>query len=547
MTAFESPVCAQGFQLTLDQLLMPTVEQYPDREIVYRDTVRLRYRDLHGRVLRLCALLQRLGAGPGVTVAVADWDSHRYLEAYFAVPMTGATLMTANIRLSPEQLAYTLGHSGASVLLVNDDFAPQLAELREALPAATAWLRLTDQPDATAHPDLPWHGEYEACLAAETPDPVLPAPDENRRATLFYTTGTTGAPKGVSFSHRQLVLHTLALAGALGCSADGLRLHRRDVYMPITPMFHVHAWGMPYLATMLGLKQVYPGRYRPATLLDLIEREGVTISHCVPTLLQMMLDDPSQPQRDLSRWKVIIGGAALSEALARRALALGIDIWAGYGMSETGPVLTLAQFHPDHERNEAQDLAARLRAGSPIPLVRLRVLDKAGQPVARDNRQAGEVTARAPWLTADYLNEPEASAGLWRNGFLHTRDIGVLDADGSLRLTDRATDMIKTGGEWVSSLELEALLLDCTGVADAAVIGIPDARWGERPVAVIVPEKDDDPELAEALRKALHVQAHQGRLPSYALPDAIHLTNALPRTSVGKTDKKALRLQYGGA
>ncbi|GAB6852797.1 fatty acid--CoA ligase [Paraburkholderia kururiensis] len=531
--------------MTLDQLLMPAVEQYPEREIVYRDNLRLRYRDLHGRVLRLCALLQRLGAGPGVTVAVADWDSHRYLEAYFAVPMTGATLMTANIRLSPEQLAYTLGHCGASVLLVNDDFAPQFAALREALPMATSWLRLTDQPNEPAHPDLPWHGEYEACLAAETPDPVLPALNENWLATLFYTTGTTGVPKGVSFSHRQLVLHTLALAGALGCSADGPRLHRRDVYMPITPMFHVHAWGMPYLATMLGLKQVYPGRYRPTALLDLIEREGVSFSHCVPTLLQMMLNDPSQPQRDLSRWKVIIGGAALSESLARRALALGIDIWSGYGMSETGPVLTLAQLHPDHERNEARDLAARLRAGSPIPLVRLRVLDKAGQPVARDNRQPGEVTARAPWLTADYLNEPEASAGLWRNGFLHTRDIGVLDAAGSLRLTDRATDMIKTGGEWVSSLELEALLLDCAGVADAAVVGIPDARWGERPVAVVVPTKDNDPELAEALRKALHAHAQQGRLPSYALPDAIHLTHALPRTSVGKTDKKSLRIQYG--
>ncbi len=257
--------------------------------------------------------------------------------------------------------------------------------------------------------------------------------------------------------------------------------------MPITPMFHVHAWGLPYVATMLGVKQVYPGRYVPDALLGLIGRERVTFSHCVPTILQMMLGSPAVQEVDLSAWKVIIGGSALPVPLARAAVERGVDIIAGYGMSETCPILTLAHLVPEMRQWEAErSLPYRCRAGRPIPFVQLRIVDADMNDVAHDGASQGEVVVRAPWLTQGYLGEPERSEELWHGGWLHTGDVGVIDSHGYLKIVDRIKDVVKTGGEWVSSLDLEDIILRAPGVAEVAVVGVPDEKWGERPVALVV-------------------------------------------------------------
>src|SRR5215469_6315844 len=336
---------AYDYPLLIKHLLHTPLAVAPEQEIVYRDISRYTYRTLLQRIGRLATGLAGLGVKPGDTVAVMDWDSHRYLECYFAVPMMGAVLQTVNIRLSPEQILYTLNHARADVVLCLNDFLPLLDAIKENLETVKTFVLLSDG-GATAeqtHSLVTFAAEYEDLLARSVQPFDFPDFDENTRATTFYTTGTTGNPKGVYFSHRQLVLHTLAVLGSLASTPEHQRFHRGDVYMPITPMFHVHAWGMPYLATTLGLKQVYSGRYVPDLLCELLRGERVTFSHCVPTVLQMVLDGAKAKGVDLSRWTVLIGGAALARPLARRALEMGIDVFTGYGMSETCPVLTLAQ------------------------------------------------------------------------------------------------------------------------------------------------------------------------------------------------------------
>ncbi len=533
---------AHDSPLLIKQLLLTPLATSPQREIVYRDRVRHDYRSFRQRIGRLASVLQSLGVAHGDTVAVMDWDSHRYLEAYFAIPMMGAVLMTANVRLAPEQVAYTLNHSGASVLLVNREFLPLLDAIRDHVPGLRALVLIDDEPG-----DVPqgFAGEYEALLASASSDFDFPDFDERTRATTFYTTGTTGDPKGVYFSHRQLVLHTLTLASALGSAPVQGRVHRDDVYLPITPMFHVHAWGIPYLATMLGLKQVYPGRYAPDTLLQLLLREKATFSHCVPTILHMILSSPAAANVDLSGWKIVIGGSALPKGLARAALDRGIDLYTGYGMSETCPVLTLSQVRTEDLGDAERELDVRTRTGLPVPLVDLRIVDEDMREQPHDGVTPGEVVVRAPWLTQGYYRNEAASEALWAGGYLHTNDIGVIGPDGYLRITDRIKDVIKTGGEWLSSLQLEDLISRHPAVAEVAVIGIPDARWGERPLPLVV-SKPGQAVDAASLREHLSAWVERGEISRFALPEQVLAVESIARTSVGKINKKLLREQYHG-
>ena len=528
---------AYAYPLLIKQLLHTPLAINPDQEIVYGDKVRFDYRTLQARIGQLAGLLTSLGVKPGDTVAVMDWDSNRYLESYFAVPMIGAVLMTVNIRLAPEQIAYTLNHSSARVILANREFLPVLESIEEQLPDLRTRVLLDDE----AGP-LPagFATEYEAGLRGAEPVRSFPDFDENTRATMFYTTGTTGLPKGVFFSHRQLVLHSLAAMAALGSAPKQGRLHRNDVYMPITPMFHVHAWGMPYVATLLGIKQVYPGRYLPGKLLDLIAREKVTFSHCVPTILHMLLGHPTAADTDLHGWKVIIGGAALPRALAQQALARGIDIFGGYGMSETCPLLTLAQIDVDALAGTDEELSLRTKAGIPVPLVELRIVDEDMNEVAHDGVATGEVVVRAPWLTQGYLHNPEASETLWAGGYLHTGDIGNIDSGGYLRVTDRIKDVIKTGGEWISSLALEDIIAMHPAVNEVAVIGIADAKWGERPLPLVVKHAGSTVTEAEII-ELVAARSRAGDISRYAIPDRVSFVDAIERTSVGKINKKKLR------
>ena len=535
---------ADSYPLLIKNLLRNPVRQFPKQEIVYGDFRRQTYRELGERVGRLASGLAGLGIKPGDTVAVMDWDSHRYLECFFAVPMLGAVLHTVNIRLSPEQILYTINHAEDDVILLNAEFLPILETIRDRIEPVKKLVLLNDADQApTTVLDIAT--DYEALLATGDPDYRFPDFSEDTRATTFYTTGTTGLPKGVYFSHRQLVLHTFgALATFTG--TDQGRFGRDDVYMPITPMFHVHAWGVPYVATALGVKQIYPGRYVPDHLLTLIEREKVTFSHCVPTILQMLLDNPKVNETDLSRWKVIIGGAALPRALAKQARDRGIDIFTGYGMSETCPLLTLAHLKPHMlDWDEERQLEIRCKTGLSMPLVELRVVDEEMNDLPHDGKTPGEVVVRAPWLTQGYLKDPKNSETLWRGGYLHTGDIGTIDEEGYLKITDRLKDVIKTGGEWISSLELEDLIFKHPAVAEAAVIGIPDSRRGERPVALVVLKRDYAEPIDEAaIRNWLQDFADKGIISKWGIPDRVLLVESIPKTSVGKLNKKAMREQY---
>jgi len=536
---------AYGYPLLLKHLLHAALRQAPGEQIVYRNSVRHDYRTLAERIARLADGLTRLGVRAGDTVGVLDWDSHRYLESYFAVPGIGAVLHMINVRLSPEQILYTINHAEDDVLLVNADFLPLIESLRDRIERVRAIVVLVDEGVAPDSP-LAIAAEYEALLAAASPDFGFPDFDENTRATTFYTTGTTGQPKGVFFSHRQLMLHTLALATALGTSAGHGRLHRGDVYMPMTPMFHVHAWGLPFVATMLGIKQVYPGRYAPETLLALIVGEGVTFSHGVPTVLHMLLSCPEAAKADLTRLKMVVGGSALPKGLAQRALDRGIDVFTGYGMSETCPILTVSQLCPEMlVADEDQQIDVRTRAGQPIPLVDLQLIagDMVRQP--DDGSSSGEIVVRAPWLTQGYFKDPAASEALWAGGYLHTSDIGRIDARGYLHVTDRTKDVIKTGGEWISSLAIEDLISQLSGVAEVAVVAVADAKWGERPLAIVVPRECADPPDAPAIIAHLQGFADRGLISKWAVPTRVLLVEALDKTSVGKLDKKALRARYG--
>ncbi|MGH8463873.1 MAG: AMP-binding protein, partial [Pseudomonas sp.] len=385
---------AYNYPLLIKSLLLSGVRHAPEQEIVSGQTLRYNYRTLNARIRQLANALTNAGVKPGDTVAVMDWDSHRYLECFFAVPMIGAVLHTVNIRLSPEQIIYTMNHAEDDLVLVHDDFLPLLEPIADQLTTVKGYIQLSDTGAAAT--GLPVLGEYESLLAEADDFYDFPDFEEDSVATLFYTSGTTGNPKGVYFSHRQLVLHTLSAVGTLGAYKGLPLLRSDDVYMPITPMFHVHAWGVPYVATALGIKQVYPGRYEPNQLVRLFREEQVTVSHCVPTLLQMMLDCEEGRKTELDGWKMVIGGSALTQGLATRASARGIQIYCGYGMSETCPLLCLTSLsREDLALPLEQQVPLRINAGVPIPLVDLRIVDEQGHDVAHDGESLGEVVVRA--------------------------------------------------------------------------------------------------------------------------------------------------------
>ena len=362
---------------------------------------------------------------------------------------------------------------------------------------------------------------------------LRPFTPQGRRATL----------KGVYFSHRQLVLHTLGCAAALGGAHRQGHVHRDDVYMPITPMFHVHAWGFPYLATMMGLKQVYPGRYQPELMCRLIAEEKVSFSHCVPTILHMILSHPQAKQTDFSGWKVLIGGSAMPEAMATAAQKLGIDIFSGYGMSETCPVLTIAHVDSqDLELSHEEQSVIRSKTGRPLPLVDLRIVDEAMRDVPHDGKSTGEVVVRSPWLTQGYVKAPEASETLWVGGYLHTADIGNINGTGYLKVTDRIKDVIKTGGEWTSSLQLEDIISKHEAVQEVAVIGLPDDKWGERPMALVLLKPDHVGKISEhALRNFAAHAIETAGISRYGVLLQVRFVKTLAKTSVGKMNKRLMR------
>jgi len=546
-----------GYELTIHRVYRRALDLFPRREIVYRvktgsgDEYRVeRYTvaDMARRVEALAAALEELGVGRLDRVATLDWNTHWHLETYFAAPMMGAVLHPVNIRLAPSEIAYVMRQAGDKVAVINSDFLPLVEKIAPSVPSLKA---IVVVDEAAGHPDsvagVPVYS-YEDLLGRHLGGGYgWPSVEEDQPAAMGYTSGTTGLPKGVYHSHRQLVLHTLSAGLALAASSPHFQVSSADTILHIVPMFHVYSWGLPYLATMLGMKQVYPNKLDPGNLLELIDTEGVTLTAGVPTILYMLLTHPrARETRGLRGLKYINGGSALPRGLAEQAAKLGIRLIVGYGMTETAPVLTLA-VPPGHlEDAEERWLDYALRTGWPVPLVDLMVADEELRPVPRDGRTMGEVVVRAPWVTYEYYMAPDKTEEAWRGGWFHTGDIGVWYPDGSLVLMDRLKDVVKSGGEWISTTRLEDAISRHPCVAQVAVIGVYHPKWQERPIAVIVPKPGcEDKITTEEIRGFLTREfVEKGEIPKWWLPDRVVVAEELPRTSVGKVDKRRLRQQY---
>ncbi|MEK6199919.1 MAG: fatty acid--CoA ligase [Psychrobacter sp.] len=563
---------AYGFPLIIKQLLNRAKVASTQQTISYADKVTYTYAEFFKRVNRLANVLKNMDLQAGDVVAVMDWDSHRYLEAYFAVPMSGMILQTVNVRLAEDKVLYTINHAKPKALLLNAEFEPMAKNYRHEAPSIEKIIWLDDAGfddigfegtgfEGTGFDDAEYsednikakqvsmpdyvEGEYEAMLAAASDEFDFPDFDENTIATTFYTSGTTGDPKGVFFTHRQIVLQTLSSTLASALSAEGQGARYNDVYMPMTPLFHVHAWCWPYGATMIGLKQVYPGRYVSEVLVDLIERHKVTLSHGVPTILQMLIKEMATRGRKFNGLKLSVGGSKLNEGLAEAALESGIEFISGFGMSESCPVLARMAFGDQtNAMTTTEEINYRCLSGSPIMLVSMEIWDANGKALPMDGESTGELVVRAPWLTQSYFKNLDAGNELWRGGWMHTQDIACIAPDGTLKITDRLKDVIKSGGEWVSSLEVENILSFHPSVAEVAVIGVADEKWGERPLALVVLKPEHVDIKADAILALGHQAVEKGYLPKYGVPSEIKFLVEMPKTSVGKLDKKKMRMMY---
>jgi fatty-acyl-CoA synthase len=540
---------AYKYPLLIKRILADSLKYEPTHEIVYKDIFKMNYYELNDRVRSMANVLKKLKINGGQTIGFWDYDSHRFLEGFFAIPMTGNVLHTVNWRLSEEQILYTINHAEDSLLIVHEDFLPLLNTIWDKITTVKKIIVCSDL-DLSASLELAPSlknkivGEYEDLLKKESKNYDFPDFDEDAVATTFYTTGTTGNPKGVYFTHRQLVLHTLANAAMYGGALDKCfaNFNSSTVFLGLTPFFHVHGWGFPYYATMIGAHQVYAGRFSIETFVQLFQKYKPTLTTGVPSILQMFLSSPLTADFDFSKMKMLIGGSVLSTTLAKQALERGIDILSGYGMSESAPMLCASYLNAEDARTMDLDTQAKYRtiAGLPAFLVETKIIDAQGKDVPNDGESIGEIVTRAPWLTQGYYQEPEQSETLWESGWMHTGDVATIDAKGFVSISDRIKDVIKTGGEWVSSIDIERLISKHEAVYEVAVIGLPDEKWGERPHAMISLSEGKDLS-AETIKTFLEAFITSGTIHKWAIPNRIFFEKELPKTSVGKVDKKLIR------
>jgi len=508
---------------------VPIVSRMPDQSIRHSS-----YGDFHRRARALAVALQHAGLKKGDRVATLMWNSQTHLEAYYGIPLAGGVLHTLNIRLHPDELAYIANHAGDRFLILDDVLTPTFGQFRHLLKIEKV---IVVNTGTGANPSV---GEdYESFLdgssSAELTPPDL---DEHDAAAMCYTSGTTGLPKGVVYSHRSLILHTLAL-----CMADTFGISRRDTVMPVMSMFHANAWGVPFTSVLCGSRLVFPGRnVEAASLLDIMESQQVTFTGAVPTIWLSVME---ALEKEPTRWKlspelrIAIAGSAAPESLIRKYDERGIRMIHFWGLTETSPAATNCR--SDREMDQLppdEHYAARGRQGLAAPLVDLRVHDEAGQEVPWDGVSRGEVHLRGPWVASAYHKTPDTSDKWTEDGWFRTGDVVNIDQHGSIKIVDRTKDMIKSGGEWISSVDLENALVAHPAVREAAVVGVPHPKWAERPLAAIV-LKPGITAAPDELRNFLGAT-----FAKWQLPDAFVFVDELPHTSTGKLLKSALRETY---
>jgi len=552
MVEKEFPDASYDYQLTLTSLLKHAAKIYPKVEIIYKDVARENYATLYERCRRLSSSLESMGVKKGTKVIAFEWNTHRFLEIYFAVPCMGAVMHMGNPFLTPQQITYIINRAEDEVLIFNKDLLPLIESISDNLTSVRHYIVMTDD-GVIPGTKLSSISEYEELLKNGSPDFSYPELDENIVATLANTTGTTGDPKICFFSHRKNVLHTLIWTiMLLGFSGDRGFDPRRDLMIPLVPMFHAHGWSLPYMATLLGSKQVLPGRFEAGSFLELLRKEKKpdqgAYMQCVPTMLNMILTRPDidQYQEYLKGIIYEAGGSRIPLGLAKKAKKLGIDICAGWGMTEVYTKVALQYLKPHmFDWPEERQLEFLTRTGIEVPFAEQRVVDEKGDDVPRDERSLGEIVLRAPWLTPGYYKDPEKSKELWRDGWLHSGDLATMDEEMSILIVDRDKDVIKSGGEWISTLTLESLISLHDKVKEVAVIGADSEKWGERPVALVVPKEDVEKEISEEeLKKHLLSFVDQGKILKWWIPERFLFVRNIPKTSVGKFNKKEIRAIY---
>ncbi len=535
------------YPLTLRSLYERARTLFPDKQLVSRrasgEVARSSYGDWAERVARLATALRDLGVGPGDRVGTFCWNHDRHLEVYFAAALSGASYHTVNIRLGPDQIAYIINHAHDKVLVADADLAPALGPaLQEAATVEHAVVMSDGGGDAL--PPLPLRPgrlhDYEELLARAAPlaDAAWPELDERQTAGICYTSATTGNPKGVAYSHRALFLHSLMVG-----LVDTAAISEAEVLLPIVPMFHVNAWGLPFAATWFGAAQVFGGPHpSPADYVRLIREEGVTVSAGVPTVWLGVLQVLEQDGGDLgSLRRILCGGSAAPVSMIRAyEQRYGVEFVHAYGMTEASPVTHFSRLKrsladlPDDAR-----YGYKAKQGLLVPGLEQRIVDDDGDPVPPDGKSMGEVLLRGAWIAGEYLDDPR-SADTFVDGWYHSGDVATMDPEGYLHLVDRTKDLVKSGGEWISSVELENALMGHPAVAEAAVIAVPDPKWDERPLAVVV-RKPGAEVSAEEL-----VASIAGQFPKWWLPDRVEFTDELPKTATGKFSKRTLRQSYVG-
>ena len=518
------------YQLTIQHILDRMRRVYGSSEVVTLtdgEPERASYADVAKRIDRLAHALHGLGISEGDRVATFAWNSQRHLEVYFAAPCTGAVLHTLNIRLFAEQLTYIANHAEDQVVFVDDSLVPVLEKVAPTFETVRHYVVMGDG-DAGSLPNVI---RYEELLAEQPDEPFdYPKVDDRQAAGLCYTSGTTGNPKGVLYSHRSNLLHSFGT-----CLADAMALRQDDRMMPIVPMFHANAWGIPYAAGLVGCDLVMPSRFMQAEpLARAIEQEKVTVSAAVPTIWADLLRYADENSPDLSSVeRVICGGAAVPRALMEQwQQRHGLQIIQAWGMTEMSPLGTVSR--PPRGMADEEHWAARAKAGRIMPLVDARLIADDGSEVPWDGESTGELEVRGPWIASDYYNDP-SGRDKFDDGWLRTGDIASIDAHGFVRISDRSKDVIKSGGEWISSVDLESELMAHPAVAEAAVIAKPDERWSERPLACVVLKEGEDASTGDLCG---HLRE---RVAKWWIPDEFAFIDEVPKTSVGKFDKKVLR------